>query len=82
MTGLEPATSRPPDACANQLRYIPKPLFKKLLFPKANAKVRTNFYLCKLLCIFFSPHFFYHETVHTIEGTVYHNKKAHRPSIV
>ena len=23
MTGLEPATSRPPDACANQLRYIP-----------------------------------------------------------
>ena len=21
--GLEPATSRPPDACANQLRYIP-----------------------------------------------------------
>ena len=23
MTGLEPASSRPPDACANQLRYIP-----------------------------------------------------------
>ena len=23
VTGLEPATSRPPDVCANQLRYTP-----------------------------------------------------------
>ncbi len=44
MTGLEPATSRPPDACANQLRYIPS------LF--AGAKVRTYYDICKLLCVF------------------------------
>lgn len=44
MTGLEPATSRPPDACANQLRYIPS------LF--AGAKVHTYYDICKLLGIF------------------------------
>lgn len=44
MTGLEPATSRPPDACANQLRYIPS------LF--AGAKVHTYYDICKLLGVF------------------------------
>ena len=34
MTGLEPATTRPPDVYANQLRYIP-------CFLKASAKVMT-----------------------------------------
>ena len=40
MTGLEPATSRPPDACANQLRYIPYSL-------KASAKIATYSELTK-----------------------------------
>ena len=44
MTGLEPATSRPPDACANQLRYIPSLL--------AGAKVHTYYDICKLLGVF------------------------------
>ena len=41
MTGLEPATSRPPDACANQLRYIPfhKRVQKYILIVK-----RPNFW--------------------------------------
>ena len=30
MTGLEPATTRPPDVYANQLRYIPWFQFAKI----------------------------------------------------
>ncbi len=40
MTRLELATSRPPDACANQLRYIP-------YFLKASAKIATYSELTK-----------------------------------
>ncbi len=52
MTGLEPATSRPPDVCANQLRYIPNNL---QFFRKACAKVRvfceTSKYISNFLCL-------------------------------
>ena len=51
MTGLEPATSRPPDACANQLRYIP------MLFLKAVAKLHNLFEPTKFLGDYF--HYFY-----------------------
>ena len=49
MTGLEPATSRPPDACANQLRYIPQPAFIGL----AVAKLLTYYETSKHLQMFF-----------------------------
>lgn len=49
MTGLEPATSRPPDACANQLRYIPIASF----FNLAGAKLDNKFDSAKFLCYFF-----------------------------
>ena len=42
MTGLEPATSRPPDACANQLRYIP---FRKRVQKYILIAKRPNFYV-------------------------------------
>ena len=47
MTGLEPATSRPPDACANQLRYIP-------YFLKASAKLALKIETAKFICNFFT----------------------------
>ena len=49
MTGLEPATSRPPDACANQLRYIPPLCF----FSFAGAKVHTICENHKFFMLFF-----------------------------
>ena len=60
MTGLEPATSRPPDACANQLRYIPIDIKRKTNDRKilsvsvfATAKVLTYYENCKFSNIFF-----------------------------
>ncbi len=53
MTGLEPATSRPPDACANQLRYIPMQASCCI----AGAKVHTFCEKPKLFLLFF-PRFF------------------------
>ena len=49
MTGLEPATSRPPDACANQLRYIPKPCALKAFAFLATAKIVT---ICEITKLF------------------------------
>ena len=46
MTGLEPATTRPPDVYANQLRYIP-------LLCKSGAKVKTLCDICKFIAYFF-----------------------------
>ena len=46
MTGLEPATTRPPDVYANQLRYIP-------LLCKSGAKVHTSGDICKFISHFF-----------------------------
>lgn len=61
MTGLEPATSRPPDACANQLRYIPIDIKRKTNDRKilsvsvfATAKVLTYYENCKFSNIFSS----------------------------
>ena len=60
MTGLEPATSRPPDACANQLRYIPIDIKRKTndretlgVSVFATAKVLTYYENCKFSNIFF-----------------------------
>ena len=45
MTGLEPATTRPPDVYANQLRYIPYFLkaSAKLVFYYETTKFPDNF---------------------------------------
>ena len=47
MTRLELATSRPPDVCANQLRYIP-------CFLKASAKLHTCIETAKFIGDFYS----------------------------
>ena len=39
MTRLELATSRPPDACANQLRYIPLPFHYRFSGCKITYKI-------------------------------------------
>ncbi len=53
MTRLELATSRPPDACANQLRYIPN---KCCIISDAGAKLLIISGICKFLQVFFCIH--------------------------
>ena len=55
MTGLEPATTRPPDVYANQLRYIPNPAcIKWIHLLLADAKLHTYRESCKLFARFLS----------------------------
>ena len=39
MTGLEPATTRPPDVYANQLRYIPITAFSGYFPSESGCKI-------------------------------------------
>ena len=46
ITGLEPATSRPPDVCATNCA-------KSRLFSKSAAKIVTSWHICKFMFPFF-----------------------------
>ena len=56
VTGLEPATSRPPDVCANQLRYTPNTgaYFRKRVQMYGNFRLPQTFFglFCCFHCIF------------------------------
>ena len=79
MTGLEPATSRPPDACANQLRYIP---FHKRVQKYTLIVKRPNFW--PTFSCFTSKNMGFHAAWHMAEGTVaaYHSKRADKDDLI
>ena len=71
MTGLEPATTRPPDVYANQLRYIPNPACTKWIHLfLADAKLHTYRESCKLFARFLSKNMF-SDWLSGLEGTIW-----------